>query len=527
MTKQKLISITTLDDSEWLALQRDHKKSVGKKLSKILLAPTILLGFLIILGVMWIRKHFGDVTPEMIVMQLRMPLQGTGGNYVQSFLLQVALPSFVITTVIMVLERFLRQRKTILFVGKSALFPNVATSMVLAFIFFAGSFFNSVTEMKLPQYLANRNKSSDFIEKYYVTPEAENLVFPEQKRNLIYIYMESMESTFLSVEQGGQMPQTIIPELYEIAKDNFSFSDDEKVGGAVPMVGAGVTSAGMVSQTAGLPLYLAENWEGEGARDVFINSASTLGDILEEEGYAQYLMVGSDSTFGARDIYYTNHGNTTILDLMTVRESGIVSEDYDNRFWGIEDEYLYEYAKQELSQISKEDKPFSFTLLTVDTHFPDGYTCNLCENEFDDPYSNVIACASRQIGDFMQWIQEQDFYKDTTIVISGDHLSMNTDYFKRNNLNLNGRRVYNAFINPAVGIVPLQITNRMFSSIDLFPSTLAALGVEINGDRLGLGTNLFSDKPTLLELYGYDFVYDELSQKSEFYNETFNSISNQ
>lgn len=319
MTKQKLISITTLDDSEWLALQRDHKKSVGKKLSKILLAPTILLGFLIILGVMWIRKHFGDVTPEMIVMQLRMPLQGTGGNYVQSFLLQVALPSFVITTVIMVLERFLRQRKTILFVGKSALFPNVATSMVLAFIFFAGSFFNSVTEMKLPQYLANRNKSSDFIEKYYVTPEAENLVFPEQKRNLIYIYMESMESTFLSVEQGGQMPQTIIPELYEIAKDNFSFSDDEKVGGAVPMVGAGVTSAGMVSQTAGLPLYLAENWEGEGARDVFINSASTLGDILEEEGYAQYLMVGSDSTFGARDIYYTNHGNTTILDLMTVR----------------------------------------------------------------------------------------------------------------------------------------------------------------------------------------------------------------
>lgn len=127
----------------------------------------------------------------------------------------------------------------------------------------------------------------------------------------------------------------------------------------------------------------------------------------------------------------------------------------------------------------------------------------------------------------MQWIQEQDFYKDTTIVISGDHLSMNTDYFKRNNLNLNGRRVYNAFINPAVGIVPLQITNRMFSSIDLFPSTLAALGVEINGDRLGLGTNLFSDKPTLLELYGYDFVYDELSQKSEFYNETFNSISNQ
>ncbi len=522
MAKEKKISWTTLDVSEWLALQRSQKKSAVKRLCRLLLGPTILLGILVLLGVMWTRKHFGDVTPEMIVMQLGMPLQGTGENYFLSFFLQVALPSLAITIVIMVLENAIRQRKTILFIGKSAIFPNVATSMVLAVIFFVTSFLHSATELELPQYLANRNKSSDFIEKNYVIPEAENLVFPKQKRNLIYIYMESMESTFLSVDQGGQMPQTIIPELFEIAQDNFSFSDHDKVGGAVPLVGTGVTSAGMVSQTAGLPLYLADGWEGEGARDVFINNAITLGDILDEKGYAQYLMVGSDSTFGARDIYYTNHGNATILDLMTARKSGIVSEDYDNGFWGMEDEYLYEYAKQELNQISKEDKPFCFTLLTVDTHFPDGYSCNLCKDEFSDPYSNAIACASHQIGSFLQWIQQQDFYKDTTIVISGDHLSMNTDYFKRNNLDVNGRRIYNAFINPAEGVVPLQTTDRMFASIDLFPTTLAALGVEIEGDRLGLGTNLFSDKPTLLELYGYDFVNGELSKKSEYYNESFN-----
>ncbi len=521
MTKEKIISRTTLDDSEWLALQRNYKKSAIKKLCRLLLGPTILLGFLILLGVIWIRKQFGDVTPEMIVMQLRMPLQGTGGNVFLSFFLQVALPSIVSTIVIMVLERIFRQRRTILFVGKSAILPNVTTSMVLALIFFAASSIHFATELELPQYIANRNKISDFIEKNYVTPEAENLVFPEQKRNLIYIYLESMESTFISVDQGGQMPQTIIPELYEIAHNNISFSDDDKVGGGVPLVGTGVTSAGMVSQTSGIPLYLADNWEGEGARDVFINSATTLGDILEEQGYAQYLMVGSDSTFGARDIYYTNHGNATIFDIMTARKSGVVSEEYNNGFWGMEDEYLYEYAKQELNQISKEDKPFSFTLLTVDTHFPNGYSCNLCKNEFSDPYSNVLACASYQIGGFVKWIQQQDFYKDTTIVISGDHLSMNTDYFKRNNLNMNERRLYNAFINPAEGIIPLQSTNRMFASIDLFPSTLAALGVEIEGERLGLGTNLFSDKPTLLELYGYDFVNNELSQKSEYYNDTF------
>ena len=50
---------------------------------------------------------------------------------------------------------------------------------------------------------------------------------------------------------------------------------------------------------------------------------------------------------------------------------------------------------------------------------------------------------------------------------------------------------------------------------DMFPTTLAALGVQIPGDRLGLGTNLYSGSDTLLEIYGYDELYSGLSSKSE------------
>jgi phosphoglycerol transferase len=41
--------------------------------------------------------------------------------------------------------------------------------------------------------------------------------------------------------------------------------------------------------------------------------------------------------------------------------------------------------------------------------------------------------------------------------------------------------------------------NRLFSAVDMFPTTLAALGVEIPGDRLGIGTNLFSEQPTIMK----------------------------
>ena len=52
----------------------------------------------------------------------------------------------------------------------------------------------------------------------------------------------------------------------------------------------------------------------------------------------------------------------------------------------------------------------------------------------------------------------------------------------------------------------------------MYPTTLAAIGAEIEGDRLGLGVNLFSDTPTLLERYGYDKLNSELEKKSVYYN---------
>ena len=54
--------------------------------------------------------------------------------------------------------------------------------------------------------------------------------------------------------------------------------------------------------------------------------------------------------------------------------------------------------------------------------------------------------------------------------------------------------------------------------MDLYPTTLGALGAKIEGNRLALGTNLFSDEKTLIEKYGLTYVNDELSKNSRFYD---------
>ena len=54
--------------------------------------------------------------------------------------------------------------------------------------------------------------------------------------------------------------------------------------------------------------------------------------------------------------------------------------------------------------------------------------------------------------------------------------------------------------------------------MDYFPTILASIGVKIEGNRLALGTNLFSDEKTLIEKYTYENVNTELSKYSKFYN---------
>jgi len=53
----------------------------------------------------------------------------------------------------------------------------------------------------------------------------------------------------------------------------------------------------------------------------------------------------------------------------------------------------------------------------------------------------------------------------------------------------------------------------------MYPTILASIGVKIEGERLGLGTNLFSQRKTIVEELGIDSVQDELSKNSKFYNE--------
>ena len=321
-----------------------------------------------------------------------------------------------------------------------------------------------------------------------------------------------METTYYSKKDGGLSEGDLIPEISKLAKENLNFSDSDKIGGAHTLYGTTWTVGAMTAQTAGLPLKLSIDYNSLGEYSVFLEGAYTIGEILEKNGYHNFLLLGSDATFGGRESLFTQHGNYEIWDFESAMAENKVSEKI---WWGYSDDKLFEYAKEKILNLSKQNEPFNFTMLTADTHFPDGYQCEDCPNKWDEQYKNVISCSSQKVGEFIKWIQKQDFYDNTTIVISGDHLTMQSDFFNLEEGQEYEKKVVNLIINPAITETN---TNRTYSTFDLYPTTLAALGVKIEGDKLGLGINLFSEEQTLIEKYGVEYVNNELMKTSKFYD---------
>ena len=73
-----------------------------------------------------------------------------------------------------------------------------------------------------------------------------------------------------------------------------------------------------------------------------IKSTSTVHailSVLEDNGYQNVLLIGSDAVFGGRELYFKSHGNYQIRDYKYANEHGLIPKDY-YVWWGYEDNKL-------------------------------------------------------------------------------------------------------------------------------------------------------------------------------------------
>lgn len=491
-------------------------KEKNRKLKYIplrIVAWLLLLGGILLLYTKnWALNEFGEVPFSQIMFHLRVPLEGADQSMVTGFwlgYLQIVAAPAGVFLLALVMVPFIKFPKL---VGRILAFATLG----LSFGFFVYSVVIAWRHFGLTEYLDAQLHPTQIYDEYYVDPKEVEITFPEKKKNLIYIFCESMEDSFSDKSVGGVMAENHIPNLTKLALENESFAgDSDQLNGAITTFGTTWTVGAMVAQTAGLPLSIPINVNGYGKYESFMPGATSIGDILSAEGYQMELMIGSKATFGGRDKYFSQHGDYLLYDYNYAVKQGKIPEEY-YRFWGYEDRKLFEYAKEELTRLAADEAPFDLTLLTVDTHFPNGYICPECEKRYHTDMENAIYCSDRMLSEFITWIQEQDFYEDTVVVVVGDHPNMGKvmEGIISNETYL--RKPYCTILNAQATRAEQSI--RTYTTMDLFPTTLAAMGCTMSENRLGIGTNLFSDTPTLVELMGLDRLNEELKKSSGLYD---------
>ena len=520
---------------------KTEKKTKGIKIWKCILSVVfVILSVLLVYLLIWTKNIFGNVPFSQVVFHLMVPLEGTDSSIIMSYVYGaskwVAIASAIMfalgiiyyisqkdkkvkeqnntdenkTSENKIKKFFAKVGRGLLTVNKfliRRMLPVTALTLVIVLVVdFVG--------FGMDDWVADRLNSSTLYEDYYVDAAEANIKAPEKKKNLIFVLSESLEASYTDFENGGCMDQNYMPNLTELAKENTHFSRNETLAGAVEVEGTGWTIAAMVAQNAGIPLILPIGRNAYGNYDEFLPGVTSMGEILEDNGYVNEIVIGSKREFAGVDTFFVDHGNYKIFDYYTAVEEGYVRG--HNGFWGVDDKDLIQIAKDEITHLAAGEQPFSIIVNTIDLHTPEGYLCDSCGYEYDDDYKNIIACQDKLITEFVQWCQSQDFYEDTVIVVAGDHLSMAP--IVKNEYTPKGyqRSVYNAIINS--DLEPVNSTNRQFTTMDMFPTILASLGFEIEGDRLGLGTNLYSDKKTVMETIGKTEFMEEISKNSKLYN---------
>ena len=484
------------------------------KNKKALKITILSISLILIFFSIFMKLRFNDVSFELLVFSI---FTSKGGNF--DILIYGIL--FVVSGVLiglglkyllkLIYKKVLKKRLTFLdrLSDKNKSIIKIISYILISII----SIFCVLRILKIDTYIMSQSSESNLFEEYYVDAKDVKITFPEEKRNLIYIYVESLESTNVSKKNGGLVSDSYIPNLEKLALKNINFSNNDDIGGALQVNNTDWTMAALIAHTSGIPFKISMDTNFYNNYIDSFPGLYNLGDILEDNGYNNYFMIGSDAEFGGRKSFFETHGNYTIYDYYYAIENKDIEEDYFV-WWGYEDKKLFEYAKEKILDASKKKEPFNFTMLTVDTHFTDGYMDQDCEEVFDKTYANSFYCSDSKIGDFVDWIKEQDFYDNTTIVIVGDHMTMQSNFYE---LDKNYQRtIYNTFINSS--IEPENEKNRLFSTLDFFPATLASLGVEIEGNKLGLGVNLFSEEKTLVEKLGLENLNKEISKKSNYYD---------
>ena len=464
----------------------------NKKIVRLYAFPWIFL-VLCICGIHYfLKRYFPEVTIHQIIFFLNSPMTGVDTQIAHKFLTKCIFMPALASLIICYLPEIRKMCTPIFkFLGK---YPYTKTMSLISISLISLCLAHTLCQKRVWNFFFA--KYSDFYEKNFVTPTPDNISFTH-KKNLIILHVESLEKTFENKEFFGS---SMLPHLEKLERQGIQFSNYQN-GFATDY-----TQGSLIALFSGLPsTHIPSNMTNVFGKNMkILPNYYSLGKILADNGYETYSLQGTKSDFAGQKPFLQTHGISHIEDFDTIKQN---YPSYEiTGAWGYGDNEVLSVLKDKITKIDHK-KPYFIYVATIDTHahyLPDAHE----PSKFSNKYKNIIYNTNIKIAEFINWFKTQPDYKNTVIVIIGDHLRMG-DNFKMPRK----RAIYNLFLNAPRP----ETTNRYFTQIDLFPSILEAIGGKIPNHHLGLGVSVFSKEKTLAECYTTKELEEHLEKKNKLY----------
>lgn len=349
---------------------------------------------------------------------------------------------------------------------------------------------------------AEYKEENDFILQKYAAPASEDVVF-ERKNNLIIIMLESFGTQLRAFEGDSAC---YIPHLTSL------YSRYQHHGQMINCKGTTWTIGALTSWFFGLPLKLPYGVDkNKYLTTSFLPHAVSIFDIMQENGYAANLFMGSSADFAGMK-YLFKRGNFTIYDREYFAEQGKITAQNQSE-WGIRDFFLYDEVYKKYLELREQKTPFVLFMQTIDTHFP-GY-CSEEKRKYGDIRDSWLD-ADEMLAHFLQKMEPYLEQDNVTILIFGDHTPMGKT------LAANRKRpLFNLFAGKDVPQIPQSKLAQKINPMDIAPTILQAAGAKWNTNQFGLGISIFSEDKSFSETEGIEALDEKLLYYSKFYDKFF------
>ncbi len=293
---------------------------------------------------------------------------------------------------------------------------------------------------------------------------APSTYFSRTPKHLVLVSVESLSASFVGSYGSGE---NLTPNLDALARDGLRFAQVYATGTR--------TVRGLEALSLGTPPVPGQaivRRPGNG-------HLTTLGEVLEHQGFDTYFFYGGYGYFDNMNAYFSAN-DYRVVDRTDMPSERVVFENV----WGVADEVLFDSVIAEMDRRAGAAKPFFAHVMTTSNHRPYTYPDGRIDIPSPGGRRGAVKYSDYAIGKFIRDAQTRPWFKDTLFVFVADHCA---SVAGKSRLPVKHYRIPLIMYSP--GNLKTGVYEPMISQIDIVPSLIEALGQ--HGDDLFFGRSVF------------------------------------